>query len=109
VGVVATKQVGHGEAIVEEAEVKFAGLEGSTDAAVILGAGEVLPSLGMPPGADEVRAVLGLQEPDKGHLTHCVGFLPSFWSLYTGGRWIGKDASDRPVAGCPPANTHARH
>ena len=42
VGVVAAEQVGHREAVVEEAEVEFPGLQRAADAAVILGAGEVL-------------------------------------------------------------------
>ncbi len=73
-GVVAAEQVGHCQPVVEEAEVEFSGFEGPADAAIILGGGEVLHCLGVAPGADEVGAVLRLQESDQGHLAHCVGF-----------------------------------
>ena len=54
VGVVAAEQVGHGEAVVEEAEVELAGFQGAADAAVVLGAGEVL--LGLAGGARSRRS-----------------------------------------------------
>jgi hypothetical protein len=54
------ENVGHGQAVVEEAEVEFAFFQGSGNALVIFGAEEIRGRPGMPPGPDVIGTVLGL-------------------------------------------------
>ncbi len=84
VRVIAAVTVRHRQTVVEEGDVEFAGFQGARDAAVVLGRGEVGRCLRVAPGADEVGAVLRLQERDQGHLTHGVLRCP---------RWGARDAS----------------
>src|SRR4051794_15794482 len=90
VGMVAAEQIRHREAIVEEAEMEFPGLQRPADAAIILSAGEILCRERVAPGPDEVRAVLRLQEPHQSHLPwHRVSFRSWAGSLPSG-PWFGK-------------------
>jgi hypothetical protein len=70
VRVVAAVTVGHRQTIVEKADVEFSRLEHAGDVAIVVGGHEIGRGFGMPPGADEIRAVLGLQKSHESHLAH---------------------------------------
>ncbi len=70
VRVVVAVAVRHCQAIVEEADMEFSRFEHACDVAVIVGGHEAGRGVRMPPGADEVRAVLRLQEGHESHLPH---------------------------------------
>ena len=70
VRVVAAVAVRHRQTIVEEADMELARFEHAGDVAVIVGGHETGRRLRMSPGADEVRAVLRLQEGHESHLAH---------------------------------------
>ena len=75
-GVIAAIAVRHRQPIVEEPQMEAPGFQDAADAAVVLGRGEVRQRQWMPPRADEVRAVLRLQEGDQRHLPHRCLFGP---------------------------------
>ena len=60
--------IGHGQPVVEEGHMKFAILQRPGDALVVVRREEIRRGRRMPPGADEVRAVLRLQKGDHRHL-----------------------------------------
>ena len=70
VRMIAAVAVRHRQAIVEEADMKLPGLQYAGDVPVVVGGHEVRRGLRMAPGADEVRAVLGLEEGHECHLAH---------------------------------------
>ncbi len=70
VRMVAAEAVRHRQAVVEEADMELSGLQHARDVPVVVGGHEVGRRLGMAPGADEIRAVLGLQEGHECHLAH---------------------------------------
>jgi hypothetical protein len=70
VRMIAAETVRHRQAIVEEADMELAGLEHASDVAVVVRGHEAGRGIRMPPGADEVGAVLGLQEGHESHLAH---------------------------------------
>ena len=60
----------HAQAVVEERELKLAGLEHPADAGVVVGRHEIVLRVRVAPGAREIRAVLRLQKPDHDHVAH---------------------------------------
>ena len=62
--VAVAQDVRHGQAVVEEAQVKLAMLQRAGHALVVLDAEEVCRRARMTPGAHVVRAVLRLQKAD---------------------------------------------
>ena len=73
VGVVAGVAVGQGEAVVEEAEMELAALEGAADLLVEISRHEVGAAVAVAPGHGEVGAILGLEKADHRHLAGHVG------------------------------------
>ena len=70
VRMIAAVAVRHRQAIVEEADMELPGLQHAGDVTIVVGGHEVGRGFRMAPGADEVRAVLGLQEGHECHLAH---------------------------------------
>ncbi len=64
---VRAKDIGHREPIIKERKMKFAGFERLGDTAVVVRRQEIRVRSGMAPGADVIRAVLGLQKADQNH------------------------------------------
>ena len=69
-GETAAVKLRHAQAIIEEGELELAGLQHAGNVGVVVGRGEVIPRVGMAPGAREVRAVLRLQKADQYDVAH---------------------------------------
>ena len=104
VRMIAAETVRHRQAIVEEADMELAGLEHAADVAIVVRGHEAGRGIRMPPGADEVGAVLGLQEGHESHLAHrlflargasaSASFLPCGASVLP---MVGADGKARQV------------
>jgi len=69
-GVIASIHIRHRQAIVEEAEMEFAGLQYAADVTVEIRRPAVGARLRMAPGTGEIGAVLRLQKANQNHLAH---------------------------------------
>ena len=69
VAVVVAVAVRHREAVIEEGHLEFAGFQHPAEIGVIFRAPGIRAGFRMPPGAYQVRAVLGLQEAHHYHLS----------------------------------------
>jgi hypothetical protein len=69
VAMVVAVAIGHGQPVIEEADVELAFLEHPADGGVEVRRPGVLAGIGMSPGGHEVCAVLGLQEAHHHHLS----------------------------------------
>ena len=75
VGVIVAVAVRHGEPVVEERHVEFAGFQDPADLLVVVRRHRIVARFRVPPGARQVGAVLRLQEADHRHLP-CHAALP---------------------------------
>src|SRR5215469_1271934 len=68
--VIASIHVRHGQAIIEKAEMEFAGFQHAANVTVEIRRPAVTARLRMAPGARQIGAVLRLQKTDQNHLAH---------------------------------------